>query len=103
VEPLRVESAQRLFVDALKGNLEIKATDLYPYYNLLARHVKTRTPSHNSAASPPTPHDPIPVAVEMPMGKRGRTWLDGNDSNVQKHLQIGTKTYECKIHYTKTQ
>jgi hypothetical protein len=86
--------AERVFLRAIEGKLDVKNTDFHSYYDLLAKDadipMRLRALDPNPGA--------IPVGVEIPMSG-SVPWLQRGLENVQHHLRIGTNTYQCNVHY----
>jgi hypothetical protein len=91
---LQAVDARDLFINAIKGKLEITTTDLFPYIKALGIYYMIPEVSHNLTAPDSKPHT---NKVDLVISRRA-LWLIG--SEVKKNLRIGTESYECTINYS---
>jgi hypothetical protein len=78
-------------MNAIKGNLDVNAEDIYPIYEVIANNLIIQ-PS-TDLPNPPR----IMFLVNLCVGKDFRE--RGIKRNVKSSLQIGIQAYECTVSY----
>jgi hypothetical protein len=91
-------SAEEDFIDAIKGDLNVNATDLIGPYNTLAHYFNLPSLS----GEPPIPNPLITTSkidVVMFFGEGALVWNPDRISHAHAKIQVGFKVYICSINY----